>query len=187
MALTPNSGLSSWIAPQAFFTFCDWRPVAQLLKDDGISSDYVSMTQALGNPPNPAYAALNTFLQAACGRVETALLRGNRYQASDLANLPAGSNAAAFLARLLAKVVQQDIFERRPAYLKNYEAINKEVNETLKALADGENIFPFLETQQAGLIEVERDTPFDVEERHLTSVIARRVMGTRGNQLRPWW
>lgn len=179
MALTPNSGLTSWLTPQVFFQFCDWRPIAQLVKDDNISSDYVSLT----TPGNPAYALLLELLQAACGRFEAALLRGNRYQAADLAGLPQGSNAAAFRDELLSRIAQYTIFKRRPSLLPNYKDIAAEVQKTLDDLASGEAIFPFIETQNAGVLVSERDSFGDVEERHLTSTLARRVFGTRGNQL----
>ena len=177
--LTPNSGLASWLTAARFFVFVDWRPVGQLLNDQGLTADLPSLTTT-GTPAN---TALLTFLQAACGKFEAALLAGNRYQSADIAGLPANSNAAAFRDELLSKVAQQVIFRRRPALLKEYELINKEVNETLKALHDGEEIFPFVQTQDAGIMQATKDTWRDVECRDLTAVIANRYFGRRGNQI----
>lgn len=177
--MTPTTGTSSWLTPAVFLTFVDFRPVAQLLKDDNVPSDYVSLTTS-GTPDN---AKLLTILGAACGRMEASLLRGKRYQVADLTALPAGSNAANYRDEITAKVAQQLMFRRRPADLKNYEIISREVDATLQALAGGEAIFPFLESQDAGLVQSVPETAQDVEARQLTSVIAARLFGRRGNQV----
>lgn len=188
-SLTLNSNTTSLLSPAEFLKRFDIRLVADLISDTGART---------GGSPNPNASVvqgdpnLAAALLDATGDTEAACIRGERYQPADLFNLANGLNpgqttsaAQGRLFRLIGRLAMCYLYERRPDKGPIPETY-KIAWDHLDALAAGEQIFGFIETQKAGLLFSEVETPQLVENRYLTVVQARGYYGRRGNQRVPF-
>jgi hypothetical protein len=179
--LTPNSTTVAYLPVADFLARCDQRVVADLVSDTGAAVSTASLS---------ANANLLAVLFDACGILETALLRGNRYQPSDLANLLALSGALkpatvpnagqALVYRLLTDLTMSLLYDRRTDLVAPERLVW--VGEFLEKLAQGERILPFVETQAAGVLSADQENPNTVENRNLTSYEMRDLYGRRNNR-----
>lgn len=174
-AKTVVSG-SSYCTPTQFGQRYDVRSLAQRLSDDGTD---------VSDPLNDTKLA--AILKEASGKVEAAALVGERYTPTDLAELQelvngATTNMCEMLAGLVADLAIPIIFKRRPEILPQFPQV-QEAQLFLKALAEGEKIFGFQETMDAGHMDSEYEEPATIANRNLFSYQARRFFGTRGNMM----
>ncbi len=174
MAYVPNSSLASYLTVTEFLRRCDYNTVGQLVSDNGQPVDPISLQTNVN---------LLTVLEGASGELEAACLSAKRYQPEDLAGLVGVS--AVYRDDVITGLAIPRLPGRRPQPLEQWKHWIERADKALAALGDGHMIFGFVEVQEAGLIDVQKDTPQDVQNRYLTTVQARRYYGTRGNQIRP--
>ncbi len=180
MTMTINSGASPFCTPANFVVFFDWRSFGQLASDTDIP---LASSAALQGS-----AILAAQLSIGAGMIEMAVTVSARYDPTDLTALAAGTtNSAYMLFELNAGLAAGGMFGRR------FEGAPPEIKEKvdaallkLQALEEGVNIFGFSETQQAGLLQDYKETPYDVQQRNLPSWVARRCLGIRDNMRQPY-
>lgn len=145
MAQTPQSSATAYCSAQQFFTFYDFRLVADLVRDD---NGQASTRAALLDSTDTAGAIVASALLAASGLLEAAVTQGNRYQVTDLAALTGAS--LAHLQRVTAGLAIQLILDRRPTASLKPDLLSavKEANRYLDNLRTGENVFGLVETQE---------------------------------------
>lgn len=179
--MTPNSSLTSFCSGAQFVVIYDWRTIAELLSDTDAS--LTNATQVANS------TVLAELLMEATGQIEMATSIGNRYQVyqnqpSDLAVLAATQTASgARLRRLNAAIALEYCWRRRPDKEMPPMPEFEEAALTLKALADGEAIFGFVETMSAGLVQDFVETATDVEQRKMPSFTAQNLFGRRQNRI----
>lgn len=179
MTMTPNSSTSPYCTPADFVSIFDYRSFAQLASDTDTPLASSAALQA-----SPILAAQ---LGIGAGMIEMAATVGERYDPTDLATLlSSGTNGGYALIEMNASLAAAGMFGRR------FESVPDEMRariedalSKLEALESGANIFPFLETQAAGLVTDYRETAYDVARRTLPSWVARRCLGIRSNQIPP--
>ena len=177
MTMTINSGSTSYCSAAQFVQIFDYRTFAQLASDTD--------TPLASSAALQASAITAAMLQIAAGDIEMAATVGARYDPDDLAALAATSsptNGGWAIIQMNAALAAAQFFKRR--FESVPEAIAKVVEEAeakLSALEQGIAIFPFADTQQAGIITDYKETAQDVQNRNLPSYVARRVFGVRGN------
>jgi hypothetical protein len=169
--------------PAEFLKRIDPFVIGKLASDDpnGIPIPPVSL------PTNPNVIAA---LLDASGEVESAIAKGERYQADDIqAILTANPQTAATgkLFRMVSDLAWVFLFERRP---------NKDIPEPpslkrtlamLDELAQGKRIFYFQETADAGLGPVEFEaSPADVMQRNGAVQQARPFYGQTSDDVWTW-
>ncbi len=182
---TVNSSAVTYLPAGEFVKRADLRTVGDLVSDNGVRV----AAGALPSDPNLAAALLD-----ASGVFESHLLAGGRYQPVDVQNLvglttvpptvpPAAvPNAGQGLVyRLLHDLTMHYLWERRPDLGPVPEKF-KWTMEFLDRLAKGERILPFLETQAAGVLHADLETPAVVEDRYLTTLQAEGLFGRRNNR-----
>jgi len=145
------SAVVSYCSPAELFQFHDWQQVADLVRD--------------GDGPRPSRAMLldtgsaagqivQQALLAASGELESACLAGNRYRPGDLVALTGGTTASAVrLKKLVADLAYWSLMQRRqPASAdpKNCPGAQQAID-TLQQLREGQRVFGFAETGDAGL------------------------------------
>jgi hypothetical protein len=159
----------------------DARTVGQLLSDE---DKPVALADVLISDE------LFTLLMDASGEVESACVVGNRYvidpttvpPTNDLAALTGASQQR--LKRLVCDICMFYLWTRRP--LRDPKPLPAPVEMAyayLDKLRSGEALFGLKENINASLIQDYLETAQDVQDRYLTAVIARRMFGTRGNQI----
>ena len=153
----------------------DWRVFADLCSDSGSRLASSAAVQADAN-----FLAL---VRDAYAELESALTVGGRYSPADIAALVAdtGVGAGKFY-RVLSDVVVLLAFRRRPDKAQGDPTILKEARDTLQQLRDGERIFSFEQSADAGRMTHEREEEADVVERDGLVYQARRIFGRRGNR-----
>ena len=177
MALTPNSGGSSFLDPAGFLDLYDVRPVGELTVDD--DSPPAQAADLTADPSlSPPARVLLRALQTASGRVESAAVRGGRYAASDLANL--NGNSLAYLQSIVAAIAYETLRRRRGGV--GYEPMPEYQGalDEMARLESGEDVLSFAETEQAGLPRPVMLTPRDIFNLHLASGHTR-MFGIRGH------
>lgn len=135
--------------------------------------------------PSALQADLNflALVRDAWADLESACLEGQRYTSADLAALVANTGAAAGkVYRILAWLVTQYAFERRPDREPANTRAAEQAQEHLRMLADGRRIFSLSETAAAGVAETEVETAAEVESRDLATYQARGYFGRRGSR-----
>lgn len=182
--MTPASSTSSFCNPTQFVTVYDWRTIAELLSDTD-----VALTNQAAVIASPILAEL---LMEGAGQIEMATSIGNRYKVytdgtpSDLMALAATSTVSgARLRRLNASITLEYCWRRRPDKEMPPMPEFEESALTLKALSEGEAVFGFAESAQAGLTSEQKDTPTDVQNRNMPSLIAGNLFGRRTNRIWP--
>jgi hypothetical protein len=181
MALTINSNSAPLITPAEFLNRCDWRTVGQLLSDSDDPIDFVTLTTA-GTPEN---TLLLQHLLGSTGELEAACTKGERYQPSDLANLAAsGTASGSYLFDVLTWLTIPRIYRRRPDLLERLETEILRGADVLEKLEKGEMVFSFVQTQIAGVITHQSETPRQVQHRDGLEVQATRLYGRRADRRR---
>jgi hypothetical protein len=176
MSLTPNTVAAPGYLPVTeYLKRADKRTVADLCSDVGVRKD----PSTLPNDPNLLAALLD-----ASGYFESQMLKGNRYQPTDIQALPANSAGQAFVYRVLKDLTDVFLYQRRPDLAPQDDRL-KWVMELMKGLADGENILPFIESQAAGQGSYPVNTAQDFQNQQLSSRRAFRYYGRRNNFIDP--
>ncbi len=170
---------SSYLTPDEFLKRCDIRYIADLIGDLGVRTG--------GTQPDPAIVRVNDNLIAclddASGEVEAHALLGGRYTPLDLQSL--SGMALARLQRILTTLTIVFLIQRRPDLNRPMPFMWKQVQETLLALAQGEQIFGLQNVADAGRLDHHTETAPDVESRDLASLQAQRMLGRRSNRNQP--
>jgi hypothetical protein len=158
-----------------FLKRVDRAAVAKLASDNpGVPVDSGSL---------PTNLNVIAALRDAGGDFETAASLGGRYSQADIAVILAtDTNARGKLYRIISDIAWCLLFERRP---------NKDMPEPpslarslawLDMLADGRRIFPFLQSEAAGVMQVVETTVDQVEQRNGAVYQARAFYGTRSDR-----
>lgn len=176
---TPVSNPSSYCTPSDFLDRYDWRFVAELMSDEGIQPDRLTLVTP-GTGPNQRLQAL---LDSAAGEVEAACLVASRYTPTDLAGLT--GVAAKFLKQLVADLAIGLAGFRRPHLDKPIPPQVERADAQLDRLRKGQSIFGIQETMDAGVVQSEIETEAIRQIRGLTSTQSRRFFGQRAEINRP--
>ena len=115
--------------------------------DERTLGDLVSDTGTRVTVNLDTNAVLLQHLEDASGKIESALLVGNKYQVEDLEGLP--DNSAAYLKRLTCDVAFSLLRQRRGYDIEQYVGV-KESLETLNRLQLGERVFNIDEVKVNG-------------------------------------
>lgn len=172
---TVETAAGSYLSATEALKRCDWRVFADLCSDTGTRIADASTLAANAN-----FLAL---LLDASGVVEQAAMRSKRYSVADLLALTGAGQAG--LYRLILRIAVVLAHERRPDREMKQPWIYEECRKDLTALSMGETVFPFLESEEAGLPHSTTETATDVEARRGTSLISERFLGRRGNRRGP--
>jgi phage gp36-like protein len=139
----------------------DARTVGNLASDTGTT---VALP-ALLEDPNVLAA-----LADASGKIESALLVGERYSIVDLQSLE--DNSLAYLKRITCDIAFALMYERRPySDSKDRAKAFDAANDALEALRQGRNVFTL--TSQIGATVPEVATPTLVQYNNLRTIVAR--------------
>lgn len=157
MAQTPNSASSSYCTAVEFLLYYSPSVAADMLRGSPESPrpSYLAMI----DPLNPANSRLQTHLDAGAGEIEAACGIAKRYLPADLQALTGVSGQ--LLKKLNAARGMWSLYQKlKPGAARPEDCAGaKESFELLEALRDGQMIFGFLETQQAGLPSVVQAQP----------------------------
>lgn len=136
--------MADYVTVAGWRTRYDEREIAQLVSDSGEPVDLSDL--------NTDPVALQ-ILSDAEGEVLAALLAGGRYSTTDLDELT--GSALAWLERLICDLAMTMLMERRLEYdPERYAAREKRVQERLKDLRDGKNVFGLPEELAAGTVDL---------------------------------
>ncbi len=174
MVKTVETSATSYLSAAEFLKRADLRTIGDLCSDTGSRIP----AGALLTDANLAAALLD-----ASGLVEQACLTAGKYHPVDLAALTGAGQAALF--RLISRLTLCLLFERRPDLEMKQPWIWEWVEEQLQKLHEGEAVFPFIETEAAGILSDVTETARDVEARDLTTTQMSRYFGRRGNRNDP--
>ena len=155
--MSPNSSASAYCDSVTALKFVARQIWADNLREipEAPRPSYLAMI----DPANPAGDRLILYLNEGAGEIEAACGIAQRYLPADLAALTGVSQV------LLQKINAARALWQGYQFLRPGSADQKacpgatESEELLKALRDGELIFGFFETQQAGLPEVKQAQP----------------------------
>lgn len=159
MALTPQSTTSPYCTVTDLFVYHDPDQVADMLRTGSAPRPSFA---AMNDPTSAAGVLLNRFLLSGSGRVESTCAVANRYKPVDLAALiGSGTAGEQILIKLVADLCFWQLCQRRQpatADIKNTPGA-AEAFEYLKQLANGDCIFGFVESGNAGLPTVQEAAP----------------------------
>jgi len=176
MAQTLASSTALLCPVAEFLKRVDRVAVAKLASDvPGVPVDQGS----LASDPNVLAA-----LQDASGLVESACSVGGRYSQADIAAILAAPTTAAcgMLYRIVADIAWAGLFERRPNKdIPTPPSMERSLT-WLDMLADGKRIFPFLQSEDAGVMQRVEATVDDVDQRNGAVYQARPFWGTRSDR-----
>lgn len=153
---TCNSTTTPYCTAADLFIYHDPNQVADCLRDGEVARP---TAEEMADTGNPYGAVLYRFLLAASGRIESACLIKRMYSPTDLQALTGASLQT--LQKLTADVCFWMVMQRRQPNTGDPRNVPGavEANELLDQLRDGERIFSFEETQQAGLPSVVPPNP----------------------------
>jgi hypothetical protein len=183
--MTPNSSPVAYCPVSEFLKRVDLRTVGDWASDTGTRV----ASGALPTDPNVA-AALNS----ASGMFESALLKSERYEPSDVLLMiglnPDGSaiggfvptSGTAFVYEIITRLAEGLLWRRRPD-LSPYPPLFDWAMGQLDDLRDGGKILPFVEIQVAGVPDHHVEVEADILQRNLVITEARRFFGSRGCDL----
>jgi hypothetical protein len=163
---TVLTSATTYCAADVFIETHDARKVGDLLLDNGTRD---------ADPESSTIVA--RALLWASGMVETACLKGARYTPTDLAALTGAGQSV--LETLVADLAFWFLCKRRHKVAVKAKEIAgvEEAFEMLQWLAEGERIFSFQETADAGLPATETETPDQKDDRFGVATIAERYFG----------
>lgn len=173
---TPVSNSTPYVTAAQFLQRFDVRVVEDLVTD---GKHRPTITELLDSS-NLFGAKLYAALQDASGDIEAACLVGGRYVPADLAALT--GNQAALLKRLVSTLAMDYLAQRRCDPTHQVSVQVQQTKNFLDALAGGDRIFGLQEVIDASHAEIEVDLDTDVEARNMTTYIAERFFGRRGNR-----
>jgi len=139
MPLTPASSASAYCTAEEFLERFDVRWVGDLLSDTG---------QKLTPPDVKTSTLLTSLLKEASGDVEAACFAGKRYDKDDLAALT--GNSVQMLRGIVAGLTAFYLWERRPERRGEMPKRCEIALQKLQALRNGDRIFAFTESAEAG-------------------------------------
>lgn len=176
MAQTPNSTTAPYCDAATFLTFYAPQIVADVLRagPDAPRPSYLAMLDST----NPAGAKLLKFLLLGSGEVEAACQVSKRYTPADLQGLTGAS--AALLQKLTAARTMWGVYQRlKPGSARPDEVpMARESDQLLTDLRNGEKIFAFVESQDAGLPAVVPANPGALVGPNVLSRAYRLFQGT---------
>lgn len=186
---TPVSATVSYCTNAKFVQFYDIRTIGDWISDDGKRVTPAILLDITTTPGK----LLASLLQKASGMVESACLIGNRYSATDLANLTTAadrlaslsSNSDILLQGLVADLAVWIMWSRRPNRDAQMPLQSQLALGTLEELRQGTRIFGLQEAMDAGLPEDPVETPPDVVNRNMATYQMNRYFGVRGNMRLP--
>ena len=148
-----------------------------------LASDTTTPVPAADLPTDPNVIAA---LRDASGVVESATSVGGRYSKADIAAILAKptSNACGLLYRIVTDIAWAGLFERRPNKDMPTPPSMERSLAWLDMLADGKRIFPFLESEDAGVMQRVESTVDDVDQRNGAVYQARAFYGVRSDRVR---
>lgn len=159
MAQTPFSTITPYCSASDLFVFHDSNQCADMLRDGtGARPTVADMLDA----NTTVGAMLYKFLLSAAGRVESTAIVGLRYSPDDLNGLiGSGTGAEQILIKLNADVAFWQLCQRRQPNASDPKNVPgaMEAAEFLKLLSEGEAIFGFQESAEAGLPSVVPPNP----------------------------
>lgn len=143
MPQTPDTASSPYCTAADLLVYHDWQQVAMLVRDGDDALPDKTATAAS--------AIVAAVLLAASGELESACLIGQRYTPADLAALTGAS--AARRSKLVADLAFWRLAQRKQPMSANPDAVPgaKEALAELDRLRNGERIFSFTESAEAGL------------------------------------
>lgn len=162
-----------------------YLPVAEFL----LRVDQGSVAQlATNNASNPVYVLstdLNVLaaIKDACGVFESATLRGEMYELTDLHTLASTDcMARSLMYRIVADIAWALLWERRPNKNSPPPPSLQRSMAFLDELEQGKKIFGFTETEDAGHQKMDIETPEEVRLRNGAVVQSSRYWGTRADR-----
>lgn len=185
---TVNSNLEPYADASDLFDYHDWTMVADNLRD---GTDARPAKADLENPASAPYGVrLYRILKSASGKVESACLVKKMYTPEDLAELIridedtgeyVGGNSAETLVKLVCDLAFYQSSQRKQPNSGDPKNVPGAVEalELLDRLRDGERIFSFQETQNAGLPSVVTPEPTALVTPNVVGR-TRRVYGNYG-------
>lgn len=182
--MNPDSSPTPYLQVSDVLARLDWRPIAGLVNDfPGSATEPTPVTY------NDLLTNVNliAIIQSACGELESAVLRSEMYQVSDLQALNGVSQQ--YLFTIISDIVAYGCYTRRMGPAPSEMVINN-YNRAMKALEDlsnGTRIFSFQQTAQAGLPVTYQFNPYDLAvNQNLVSAKWERSFGRR-NDIRRFW
>ncbi len=150
MPQTPVTSATPYASPSDFINRVDVNFLGLMVRDDDTQA---TPTDLLSDPK------LLVALLGSSGMVEAACLRAERYSAIDLNTLiTVGGASAELLKDIVCGLAIQRLRWRRGLMEAMTYPLAQQAVMWLQALSDGEMIFSFAETVQAGLPATSRDT-----------------------------
>lgn len=169
---------SNYVSPSEVVLRCDWRYFADLCSDDG-----TRLTNSAAVVASANFAALVTD---ANGMLEAFALAGQRYSAADLSTLAGNTGPAhGLLCRVVADLTIYLAAERRPELRDHAPHCYERAEEWIRRLGEGEAIFPFTATAEAGRLDHTIITGTEVGDRDLTTVQVQGYLGRRADRSDP--
>lgn len=171
MPQTTDSSAAAYVDGPTFFTFVAPQIAADMLRAQPESPrpSYLAMI----DPNNPAAQKLLTFLRAGAGEIESACAISKRYSPADLNSLTGVSQQ--LLQSLNSYRALWALFKRlRPGTANPDEVPGaKESAILLQDLRNGERIFSFEESAEAGLPSVNPPMPSQLQTGFIVGRAAR--------------
>lgn len=174
--MTPNSSTTSYCPVNEFLKRVDQRTVGDWASDTGNRIVPTSL---------PTDLNVIAALMSASGMLESACLKGERYQPTDinlLVNAAPPTAATAYVFEVITRLAEGLLWRRRPD-LSPYPPLFDWAMNQLEQLEFGGKILAFVEVQDAGIPGRHVDILADVETRGLVVTQARRFIGRRGFEL----
>jgi len=157
VAQTSNSAATPYVTAPQFFEFYAPQLAADVLRasPDAPRPSYLAMCDST----NPAGKKLLAFLSRGAGEIEAAVAVSARYSAADLQALTGVS--LALLQGLNSARAMWCLYQRlKPGSARPDDCPGaKESSEMLELLRNGERIFSFVESEQAGLPTIFQAAP----------------------------
>lgn len=143
MPKTPSTAVNAYANGADLTARYDWRPLGDMAQDTG--------TRPANQAAFEALATVTTALKDASGIVESHALRGGRYEYLDLEALTGVGQS--LLKKLVCGLAVWLLTDRRTLQTgKPPVPMPEWCKDMLAELADGLIIFPFIETQEAGVM-----------------------------------
>lgn len=148
MAQTPIGTATPYLTVARFFAYRDWQQVADMMRD---GDDPRPSKLTLLDGTTDEGAQLLMLGLAACGELESACIIGNRYSAADLAALTGSGKGR--MEKVIADLWYWACVQRRQPGTGDPRRVPgaQQALEELDRLRDGERIFGFQESADAGL------------------------------------
>jgi phage gp36-like protein len=167
MPMTPSEGMAPYATPDDFRKFYDARALGMLADDTNAAVDPGGLS---------GDAVIAMMLARASGDVESACMVGSRYEPADLQAL--AGNGRALLVGLVCDLAYGYLRQRRGLPDPHGEAYGIALK-TLDELSEGKKIFPFAQSEQAGLAQNRDLIASEIDRHPYASRRLRRAFGRR--------